>query len=240
MYSPDLDEEQVAWGFLLAPSSLRFSRTAEYGDLSSFAARVKDRQYSQTTGATLTIPNLAFNTWYYRKSLGPLIDGINLLLEAALDEDKFSPPILAFVMGKRRFAPCVLTEVSWDESAWLGGEPASISMNLTLAEVPSPGLKRDAKAREPEDTVPGKEGEPRNKLTDRQRKDASDAAKAYLTENKEKYPKTISDKIRANAYFLETNEETGVVEMLDSAKKIIGVVGKYDGEKFTPSEELQE
>lgn len=234
-FSPDLDEEQAAWGFLLSPSALRFSRSAEYGEQSSFAAKVRDRQYSQTSGAILTIPNLAFTTWYYKKSLMPLIDGINRLLEARVEDSQFSPPILSFVMGKRRFAPCVLSEVSWDESAWLGGEPASVSMNLALIEVPFPGLKRDAITPEGEEESPTDSTTPRNELTDRQRKEASDAAKKHLQDNQQTFAKVVADKIQSNSYFLETHRETGEVSMLDANKDFIGIVGTSNGQDFNPS-----
>jgi hypothetical protein len=234
-YSPELDEEQAAWGFLLAPSALRFSRAAEYGEQSSFAAKVRDRQYSQTSGATLAIPNLALMTWYYKKSLMPLIEGINQLLEARVEEGQFSPPLLSFVMGRRRFAPCVLSEVSWDESAWLGGEPASVLMNLTLIEIPFPGLKRDAITPETGDEIEMDSTAPRNELTDRQRKEASDAAKKHLQENQQTFIKVVADKIRSNSYFLETNRETGEVSMLDANKDFIGIVGTYNGQDFNPS-----
>lgn len=234
LYSPEIDEEQAAWGFLLSPSSLKFSRSAEYGEQSSFAAKVRDRQYSQTSGKTLSIPNIILSTWYYRKSVGPLIDGINTLLEAK--EDQFAPPILSFVMGRRRFAPCVLTEISWDETAWLGGDPATVNLSMTLAEIPTPGLKRDAVTPESPELGEGEtSSSPRNELTDRQRKEASDAAKKYLQDNREKFAKAVDDKIRANAYFLETDPETGIVSMLDSAKDLIGTVGTYNGQDFDPS-----
>ena len=225
LYSPEIDEEQSAWGFLVNPSILSFSRTAEYGEQSSFAARVRDRQYSQTSGRTLSIQNTPLETWYYKKSLSPLIEGINALMEASTENNQFSPPILSFVMGSRRFAPCVLTQLSWDERAWLGGEPASVNMSMTLEEIPNPGLRKDA--------LTPSVNSSRSPLTLRQREDASSAAKNYLEENRSSFSKAIASAIDANAYFLETDENSGEVLMLDRDKKEIGVVGVYDGQDFS-------
>lgn len=227
LYAPELDEKQTAWGFLVNPSILSFSRTAEYGEQSSFAAKIRDRQYSQTSGRTLSIQNIPLEVWYYKKSLAPLINGINALMEASTKNGQFSPPILSFVMGSRRFAPCVLTQLSWDETAWLGGDPASVNLSMTLEEIPNPGLKKDA-------ATPEHSPEQRNPLTLRQREEASNAAKQYLKENQTDFSDAIASIIEANAYFLETDENSGEVSMLDRDKNLIGIVGVYDGQKFDP------
>ncbi len=233
-YSPDLNEKDILWQFLIAPSRLQFSRSAKYNENTAFADKVSDRQYANTSGSTLTINNLEFHTWIYQKSMRPLVEGVMALMEAK--EDTFAPPILSFVMGNRRFGPCVLTDVNWDEFAWLQGEQAGINMSLTLAQIPDPGLRGDAKITEStnqelDETVDGPK--PRNPLTDRQRKDASDAAKAYLVENQAKFNSVVAEAIKSSAYFLETDKESGEVKMLDREKKLIGIVGLYNGQEFS-------
>lgn len=233
-YAPDLDEAQILWQFLVAPSRLQFSRSAKYNENSTFAAKVIDRQYANTSGATLTINNLEFLTWCYKKSMRPLIEGLMTLLE--IKEDTFAPPILSFVFGSRRFGPCVLSDVNWDESAWLGGEQASINLNLTLQEIPNPGLKGDAIVTSPSNQSLNEEIDstnPRNSLTLRQRKEASKAAKEYLEANQDTFNQVVSEAIRSSAYFLETNEESGQVEMLDRDKASIGIVGTWNGQDFS-------
>ena len=224
LYAPELDEEQAVWGFLVNPSILSFSRVADYGEQSSFAAKVRDRQYSQTSGRTLSIQNVPLETWYYKKSLAPLIEGINALMEASTENNQFSPPILSFVMGSRRFGPCVLTQLSWDETAWLGGEPASVNLSMTLEEIPKPGLKRDAATQSLQRR--------QSSLTLRQREEGSAAAKEYLEENQGSFRDEIASAIASNAYFLETDEITGEVSMLDRNKDFVGIVGTYDGREF--------
>ncbi|MBW4675974.1 MAG: hypothetical protein KME52_18705 [Desmonostoc geniculatum HA4340-LM1] len=217
------------WLFLVNPQSLRFSREAKYTEISPLASQRSEIQYSATTGQTLSIPDLILQTWYCGKSLRPLIEGINLLLEANIKNKKYAPPILKFQWGTREFGPCVLTNIQWEESAWLGGEPASVKLGLELKEVPkaiSRGEIEQQKTKnlEAAKTTREKQGKPRLPLTDRQRADASAAAKKYLEVNLRQWLPEVQALILSNRYKLITDADSGLVTMIGAGGKKIGTV----------------
>ncbi|NDJ20952.1 hypothetical protein GS682_04690 [Nostoc sp. B(2019)] len=224
------------WVFLVNPQSLRFSREAKYTEISPLASKRCEIQYASTNGQTLSIPDLILQTWYCGKSLRPLIEGINLLLEADIKNKKYSPPILKFQMGTREFGPCVLTNVQWEESAWLGGEPASVKLGLELKEVPKAISRGEVeqqktKATETAKVNREKQGKPRLPLTDRQRTDASAAAKKYLETNIKQWAADVQAAIRGNKYKLSTHASSGAVAMIGVGGKAIGTVLVWEGFK---------
>ncbi|RCJ20129.1 hypothetical protein A6S26_05255 [Nostoc sp. ATCC 43529] len=222
------------WQFLVNPQSLRFSREAKYTEISPLASQRSEVQYVATTGQTLSIPDLILQTWYCGKSLRPLIEGINLLLQADIKNKKYAPPILKFQWGTREFGPCVLTNIQWEESAWLGGEPASVKLGLELKEVPKAISRGEieqqkTKAMETAKTTREKQGKPRLPLTDRQRADASTAAKKYLETNIKQWAADVQAAIRGNKYKLSTDANSGAVAMIGVGGKAVGTVLVWDG-----------
>lgn len=222
------------WLFLVNPQSLRFSREAKYTEISPLASQRSEIQYTATTGQTLSIPDLILQTWYCGKSLRPLIEGINLLIEADIKKKKYAPPILKFQWGTREFGPCVLTNIQWEESAWLGGEPASVRLGLELKEAPKAISRGEieqqkTKALETAKTTREKQGKPRLPLTDRQRSDASTAAKKYLETNIKQWAADVQATIRSNKYKLSTDASSGAVTMIGIGGKAIGKVLVWDG-----------
>jgi hypothetical protein len=222
------------WVFLVNPQSLRFSREAKYTEISPLASQRSEIQYASTTGQTLSIPDLILQTWYCGKSLRPLIEGINLLLEADIKNKKYAPPILKFQMGTREFGPCVLTNIQWEESAWLGGEPASVKLGLELKEVPKTISRGEielqlTKGMETAKITREKQGKPRLPLTDRQRTDASAAAKKYLETNIKQWAADVQAAIRGSKYKLLTDASSGAVAMVGVGGKSVGTVLTWDG-----------
>ncbi|MCC5644797.1 hypothetical protein LC607_17995 [Nostoc sp. CHAB 5824] len=222
------------WVFLVNPQSLRFSREAKYTEISPLASQRSEIQYVSTNGQTLSIPDLILQTWYCGKSLRPLIEGINLLLEADIKNKKYAPPILKFQMGTREFGPCVLTNVQWEESAWLGGEPASVKLGLELKEVPKVVSRGEielqlTKGMETAKTTREKQGKPRLPLTDRQRADASAAAKKYLETNIKQWAADVQAAIRGSKFKLSTDASSGAVTMIGVGGKTVGTVVVWDG-----------
>lgn len=225
---------KALWLFLLNPQSLKFSKSAEYNEIKPLGSKVSELQYTNSSGRSLSISELILQTWYCGKSLRPLLEGVQKLMEADVKNKKYSPPILKFQMGTREFGPCVLTKLDWDESAWLSGEPASVRLNLELREVPkvtSRGEieKAKEKATESAKTTREQQGKPRLPLTDRQRSDGSIAAKKYLESNINSWTADIQAIIRGSKYKLATNKSSGQVVMTDAAGKKIGVVLVWDG-----------
>jgi biotin carboxyl carrier protein len=217
------------WLFLVNPQVLRFQRNAKYAEISPLASKQSELQYTGSEGLSLSIQNLILMTWYEGKSLRPLLEGVNKLLEADINNKKYSPPILKFQMGAREFGPCVLTSVQWDEAAWLGGEPATVQLSLELKEVPkavSRGKVEASTNKQVEEAkqTREKQGKPRLKLTERQRADASNAAKKYLEKNVNVWSADIQAAIKGNKYKLSTDADSGVVTMIGVGGAKLGVV----------------
>jgi hypothetical protein len=230
-YSIDPSAANRLWTFFLNPSVLSFSGETKYTSSETFAARVQDQQFGGSSGQVLEIPNLYLDSYCLNKSLRPLLEGIEELRRADLKNSKFSPPILSLIWGSRRFAPCVLTRVKWDEAAWLGGEPARVQMNLSFVQVPPPG-ERGIAAIPPEPDIPT-DGSPAQDLTERQRQDGSAKAKEWLNANVSELDTNTQSLVRSNRYRLSTDAKTGDVTMFDVDGKTLGVVGRWDGTTLT-------
>ena len=239
-YSDGSASSSFVWKFLINPATLRYSRSAQYSDTQTFAARVQDLQYFLTNGETLDISNVLMDSWHDGKSLQPLIDGLNKLMEAKVEDGKFSPPVLSFIFGSKRFAPCVLTQVSRDEAGWLGGDPAIAQISMTLKQLPEDrgtGIAQattlagsNANTDSPIEPTENSEGKPRMPLTDAQAATASQYAKEYLTQQLSKFSPEVQQVIRSNSYLLLTDRETGDVQMLKKDGTAIGNVLRWNGE----------
>ncbi|NJR38521.1 MAG: hypothetical protein HC781_06340 [Leptolyngbyaceae cyanobacterium CSU_1_4] len=230
-YSVDPASADRLWTFFLNPSVLSFSGETKYTASDTYAARVQDQQFGNSTGLTLEIANLYLDSYCMGKSLRPLLEGINELRKADLKNSKFNPPILSFVFGARRFSPCVITRVKWDEAAWLGGEPARAQLSITLMEVPVPG-ERGVAAIPPEPEAPT-DGSPPQELTERQRQDGSTKAKEWLNANVGSLETSLQSIVRTNRYRLSTDAKTGDVTIFDLEGKSLGTVGRWDGATLT-------
>lgn len=235
-YDIEGKKEKPLWLFLVNPATLDYQDSADYSEVSPLASRVKVRQYTASSGARLTISDLLFSTYCLGKSLKPLTEGIQALLRAKTEENKFAPPVLMFRWGSKRFGPCVLTDVKWTESAWLGGEAARLKMSLTLEEVPKPLTAAEIEARKKAKEKADQEkrstsGKPPVKLTDRQRKEASDKAKEYLKTNAKLWSADVQAAVEKGNYKLATDPDTGDVTMFDAKGAKLGVVLRSLGDK---------
>lgn len=238
-YASGQQEAEAAklWQFLYNPVQIEYSREARYAEVPTQGVRVPQQQFQHSTGKTLNLSGLVLDAWWMGKSVQPLVDGLDTLIEASIEEQQYSPPVLSFVMGSRTvLAPCVLQRVTVKENGWLaGGQVARASVDLVLLEVPSEDIDRgqDAATVTP-DEVAAEEGRPRLPLTDRQRQDASARAKTWLNENLSTLAPNLRPLVQANSYLLATDAETGDVTMYDTDRQAIGVVGRWDGqETFT-------
>lgn len=230
------NEEKPAWRFLINPKELQFSQSAQYSKVSTIASSVADRQFTGGTGATLKITDMVMDTFCMGKSLRPLIEGAQALMRARIDKSEFQPPILAFKVGSRRFAPCVLVSLDWVESRNLSGEPARVVMAMTLEEIPRPLTKADQEAKEKlkQDTIADRresDGKPRRELTFRQITDATNAAKKYLQDNKSAFTGEIQGIISRGLYYTKVDKSTGDVTIL-SGNTALGVVLRSLGDKL--------
>lgn len=238
-YASGQQEAEAAklWQFLYNPVQLEYSREARYAEVPTQGVRVPQQQFQHSTGKTLNLSGLVLDAWWMGKSVQPLVDGLDTLIEASIEEQQYSPPVLSFVMGSRTvLAPCVLQRVTVKENGWLaGGQVARASVDLVLLEVPSEDIDRgqDAATVTPDEAA-AEEGRPRLPLTDRQRQDASARAKTWLNENLSTLAPNLRPLVQSNSYLLATDAETGDVTMYDADRQAIGVVGRWDGqETFT-------
>lgn len=230
---------QYLWGFLYNPSSLEFSRSAKYSESQTLSSRASDLQYGYSSGKTLSISEIVLDSWLQGKTIQPLLDGIEKLLECDINKKQYSPPILAFVFGSRRFSPCVLSNVKWVETGWLGGAPARATMSLTLLEVPEPMTKEAASAKiratlSKVAQTRSQQGQPRMELTDRLSFDVVNKAKAWLAANVDKFDPKIVPIIKSKNYTLKIDSNLGLIYMYDSKGNKVSnyAVAKWDGKQF--------
>lgn len=231
------------WIFLVNPQSLKFSKSARYNEIFPLASKQSELQYSSTEGQTLSIADLTLTTWYEGKSLKPVLEGITKLLEADINNKKYSPPVLKFQMGSRTFAPCVLTKIDWQETAWLGGEPATVKLSLELkeiAKVVSRGQIESARDTRLRNALNQREqsGRPRTRLTDRQRAETSATAKKYLESNVSVWSAEVQAAVKGKKYKVTTNADTGEIKLIGANNKQLGLIGKTDGKVFGAGEKV--
>lgn len=225
------------WVFLVNPSSLKFSKAAKYTEIFPLASKQSEVQYQSSEGFTLSISDMKLTTWYCGKSLRPLLEGLQTLIEADIKNKKYAPPILKFQMGAREFAPCVLTKIEWEETAWLGGEPATIKLGIELKEVSKTitrGQVEKAKEKKGEEKKSDRtnSGKPRVKLTPRQRSSTSELAKKYLEGNVAIWGTEVQSAVKSKKYKLSTDADTGDVTLLGANGKKLGMVAKSTGSEF--------
>lgn len=226
-YSTDPNAGKRVWSFLYNPSLLRFSGEAVYSSIGAFASRESDQQFNYSTGLTLEVPNIYLDSYCMKRSLRPLVEGIDELRKASIKQSRFSPPVLSFVFGSKRFAPCVLTKVSWDEAAWLGGEPARAQMNLTFLQIPAPG-KLGLNAIAPELKTNALE----TPLTERQQDEAKTKAEEWLKANLNNVDPQLKTRIEEKDYDLTVDPNTGEVKLKTGDENLNGIVGRWTGKEF--------
>lgn len=222
--------------FLANPESLEWSRQANYAKGSTALTSVQSLQYYNSEGRSLRIKDLLLETWHSRRSIRPILEQLQMLLVPDPRSPVLHPKVLGFVWGTQRFTPCVLTEVSWRETAWLSGEPASARLDLTLIEIPPADF--DPVSRIYREQQPEKSSSLTTPLTDRQREEARRLAIAYLRQNQQEWTPEVAALITSGRYRLESDAATGDVFMVGADGKRIGRILQYDGRNAATSGEI--
>lgn len=233
-------EGQRVWVFLLNPSALSFSTTANYNAVETLASRVPGQQYGNSSGMTLKIPATRFATFCYGKGQKSIREGLIELSKCRIEQLEYNPPLLSFVFGDVRLSPCVLTEIKIDEVAWSrGGDPADLSVSMTLLEVPNPELlEQSREVIERQFGVLSGEllAEP---LTERQQEEAITEADSYIEDNLQALSENedVADILSEETYDLSVDPDSGNVTLVsvgdDGETEEIGILGKYNGDVFT-------
>jgi hypothetical protein len=212
--------------FLYNPEAKKYSREAQYAEAVTGGTGISDQNYIRTSGRTLELSDLLLDSFAAGKSLRQLLEGLEkLILPQAIS---LPPQTVRFVWGSESFGPAVITSISWEETAWLSGEPAQARLNLTLLQIPE--------APSPTDLTAAPTGA--TNLTDRQREDARKKAGEWLTANASRLRPDVRAAFNSKRFRYLTDAATGSITILDTSDRPLGKVGTYDGFVFTPLGEL--
>ena len=242
------EDGKVLYTFLYNPESKEYSRSIEYGESEIALSSVAPLQYKRTSGRTLSLPDLLLESWSDSRSLRPQLEGLEALAVADPANGKFSPPIVYFAWGSEVFGAAVLTDISWKETLWVGGEPAEARLNITLKQVPNPtdpkfkpptapvqaaandGVKRAIATAT--NNVPDVAAQSNSQsLTDRQRQDGVSKAAAYVAANLSTLPTPVRQAYRSRSYAIAVDASGAATFKANSGYTI--KIGDYDGSKFT-------
>ena len=218
---------EVLFDFLLNPEELSFTQTALYTEVPTAGANVPGREYQHTTAPSLSLSNVLVDTYSARRSASTLIATLQSLLESR--EDGMKPPRrVTFVWGSRTYGPAVLTELSWQETLWLSGEPAQLRLNLVFERVPETQVAPTASTTQP----------PPTSLTPRQVGEGRNQGQAWLQDNLVSLNPQAKSVVAARRSNLQVDDTTGTITLKTAAGTLLGCVGRWDGRQFIPSTEL--
>lgn len=243
--------------FLINPQSLKWNRKATYSQAATAATSVQAQQYYHTDGRALQIEGLHMEVWYYKRSLRPILEQLQLLLVPDVANESLSPKVLNFCWGSQTFTPCVLTSLNWTERSWLAnGEPATVILSLELLEIPPPdgdlvsrwvgeqkkitGLGDGQTQSETGggQAATGKEKGKKTKLakqpvlTDRQQEDGSKKAEDWLKSNTSKLKPEVQQRLKTQNYGIQMDPKTGDYHLTTATGAKLGRIGNYDGTQF--------
>lgn len=132
------------WRFLYPIQQLEIQTLINTATSATIGTNSQDLYWLSNQPQTLTLPGLLLNTFWDKKSIRPILEGIDALCRAS--ESRRSPPVLTFTCGNIKFSPCILTgDLTYRISGFLGPEPVEAELNLTLTKV-DPGQLIEATA----------------------------------------------------------------------------------------------
>ncbi|ANV88498.1 hypothetical protein [Picosynechococcus sp. PCC 7117] len=227
----DLQGNVVA-EFLFNPEQKYYSRSARYAEGVAALTSLPSQQYQYSSGLELNLSNLLLQTHSQGKTVKSIIQGIQDLMVADPINEKYTPTPVKFVWGSDSFGPCVVTNLNWNETAWLDGLVADARLDIKLLEIPDPSTRSPQQAQQ---------GTPNTNpdLTDREKSTASTKANEWLKSNTSKLNSTLAPIVKANRYRLLTSNQ-GRVSILDAKNNVLGIVGDYINGSFnTDSNNIQ-
>lgn len=205
--------------FLYNPEGKEFSRAASYAPATVGGNPLPDLNYTGGSGRTLKLSGLILDTHAHEYSLRSLLDAFEALLLPTAPG--LSPPPVYFVWGSELFGPAIVSELSWAETGWLGGEPATATLDLSLTQLPqsSPTVAPPAAPTGLPD------------LSARQQVEGADMGVGALTENFNILPPVIRSAFVSGKYDVVT-APTGEVTLKDITGELLGILGQWDGFDF--------
>lgn len=234
IYAYLIDElDNLTFTFLYNPEEKSFSRQARYDEGATALTSTPSQFYSYTTGLTLRLSNLLLESYSRGKTCQILLDRLQALMVADPAKGKYAPTPVYFRWGSDSFGPAVITDLSWSETSWLNGEVASARVSFTLLQIPESQLPKKAKVESSQNKLKAAL-KSSNKLTDRQKQDATSKAKKWLNQNLKKLPDNVSSLVRINKYKVVVGNE-GTVSLTNDKSKILGTVGLYKNGKLDTS-----
>jgi hypothetical protein len=192
--------------------------------------------YRNTSGTTLTLDNLLFDTYSEGKSSRELIEGLGRL--TLPNTQSLTPPLITFVYGSFVFGPAILKDLRWETVSVLNGEPAIGNISINLTEVPSSTLPNAFSTRRAKlnytaivttdnnDNSSSTNTVPAPTLTDRQKEEVRKKVLAYIGANLNKFPVDIRTEYTANRLriLIPSADE---INMADNTKTL-GRFGSYN------------
>jgi hypothetical protein len=205
--------------FMYNPESKELARAANYAPATVGGQPLPDQNYTGGGGRTLKLSDLILDTHSHGRSLRSLLAAFEALLLPI--GPGLSPPPVYFAWGSDVFGPAVVGDLSWTETGWLGGEPATATLSLSLTQIP-----QDSPTAAP---LPAPTGQV--DLSERQRAEGASKGLESLTANSNALPAAIRSAFVSGKYDLTTAAD-GSVTLSDLTGELLGKLGEWDGFDF--------
>jgi hypothetical protein len=198
---------------------------------------IQPMYYRNTSGTTLTLDNLLFDTYSDNRSSRELIEGLGRLTLPSTET--LTPPLVIFVYGSFIFGPAILKDLRWETIAVLNGEPAVGTISINLTQVPSSTLPNAFSTRRVKlnytaivttdssnssgsstNTVPAPT------LTDRQKEEVRKKVLDYIGSNLNKFPVDIRTEYTAKRLIILIPSANEI--NMASGGRTLGQFGSYN------------
>lgn len=124
--------EMTGVEFLLAPSVLNQSVSANWSELVGIGSQQPHRQYISSKRGDISLPGCVIDTRSDRHDLQQYLEQFEALLFRQKDT---TPPILALLFGSRVIQPLILTSLTVSETQWANGYVSKATFDLTFSRI---------------------------------------------------------------------------------------------------------
>lgn len=201
---------EVLYTFLFNPEVLDFRKSVRYSEVEVGGTAIQPQNYKNTSGTTLKLDNIQFDTYCEKRSARQLIEGLGRL--TLPDPQTLKPVLVSFVYGSFTFGPAIITDLAWQNTSLLNGEAAIGTLNISLTEVPSSTLPSAYSTRRvqaapntvasssavPAGDTASRNAAPTPALTTRQQETVRAEALAYIGANLNRFPVDVRQAFSAD------------------------------------------